>query len=292
MPADNQIKPIRQFIDKMPSLSTTVTKVLEICNNPASSPNDLNRVISLDPVLTGQVLKLINSAYYSIPNRITSLTRAIIMLGLNTVKNLVLATSVLASFKGIKALQSLSIDQFWAHCLCVGVTAKLIAKARKISTMEQEEFFVAGLLHDLGKLPMMAVYTDHYEKAIERAAEEKRSLFQLEKELIGYDHCQIGHLIADKWKLDADMQNAIAHHHQPFEANFDESVIVTSASLANQLAHCFHIGDAGNHHSDNQLLDDLSMRVGTTSDKLIALRPMIAKEVEKAKAFLMIAGKG
>ena len=85
---EQRFKLVQRYIDKMPSLSTTVTKVLEICNKPNTSPNDLNRVISLDPVLTGQVLKLINSAYYSLPNQITSLTRAIIMLGLNTVKNL------------------------------------------------------------------------------------------------------------------------------------------------------------------------------------------------------------
>jgi len=75
----------------MPSLSTTVSKVMEICNAPATSSNDLNRVISIDPVLTGQVLKLINSAYYSLANRTTSLTWAIVMLGLNTVKNLALS---------------------------------------------------------------------------------------------------------------------------------------------------------------------------------------------------------
>ncbi|HQP12654.1 MAG TPA: HDOD domain-containing protein, partial [Candidatus Omnitrophota bacterium] len=79
---------IQNYISRMPSLSTTVTKVLEICNKPTTSPNDLNRVIALDPVLTGRVLKVVNSAYYSMDNEVTSLTRAIILLGLNTVKNL------------------------------------------------------------------------------------------------------------------------------------------------------------------------------------------------------------
>lgn len=94
---DNKLKKIRNFVDKMPSLSTTVSKVLEICSRPDTAPNDLNKVISLDPVLTGQVLKLINSAYYSLMNKVTSLTRAIIMLGLNTVKNLALSTAIIRS---------------------------------------------------------------------------------------------------------------------------------------------------------------------------------------------------
>ena len=88
------VKRIRAYIGRMPSLSTTVSKVLETCNNPNASPYDLNRVISLDPALTGQVLRLINSAYYALPHPITSLPRAIIMLGLNTVKNLALSLAI------------------------------------------------------------------------------------------------------------------------------------------------------------------------------------------------------
>lgn len=95
------IKTIQRYIDKIPSLSTTVTKVLEVCNKADVSPNDLNKVISFDPVLTGNVLKLINSSYYSLPNHITSLTRAIIVLGINTVKNLSLTTAVLGTVKKI-----------------------------------------------------------------------------------------------------------------------------------------------------------------------------------------------
>ena len=92
---EGHLAKIRAYIDGMPGLSTTVVKVLETCNNPKSSAHDLQRVISLDPVLTGRVLKLINSAYYSLGKPVSSLTRAIIMLGLNTVKNLALSFSVI-----------------------------------------------------------------------------------------------------------------------------------------------------------------------------------------------------
>jgi len=92
---DKQRRDIEKFIKKMPSLSTTVGKVMEICSRTDASPNELNKVISLDPVLTGQVLKLINSAYYSLMNKVTSLTRAITMLGMNTVKNMALSTAII-----------------------------------------------------------------------------------------------------------------------------------------------------------------------------------------------------
>ena len=119
---DNQearLRKIRKFVNKMPSLSTTVSKVLEICSRPDTAPNDLNKVISLDPVLTGQVLKLINSAYYSLVNKVTSLTRAIIMLGLNTVKNLALSTAIIRSVGQTKKSKVLPIQKFWAHSIWV-----------------------------------------------------------------------------------------------------------------------------------------------------------------------------
>jgi len=117
----------------MSSLSTTETKVLEVCNQPQTSAKDLNQVISLDPVLTGRVLNLINSAYYSLPDKITTLARAIIMLGLNTFKNLVLSTAVVGKFSKEDTFQDMSIDQFWTIPPAVGVTAKTLAAQKRDS---------------------------------------------------------------------------------------------------------------------------------------------------------------
>ena len=136
---ENLLKVIGAYIQKMPSLSTTVSKILEICRDPKTSPTDLNRVISIDPVLMGRVMRLINSAYYSLPNKITSLIRAITMLGINTVKNLALSTAVLASIGSKDNFAALDMDGFWRHSLCVGVTAKLIAKKRNVDSKRLED---------------------------------------------------------------------------------------------------------------------------------------------------------
>jgi HD-like signal output (HDOD) protein len=128
---EQRIIRIQNFIDRISCLSTTETKVLEVCNQSQTSAKELNQVVSLDPVLTGQVLKLINSAYYSLPNKITSLTRAIIMLGLNTVKNLALSTAVVGNFSKEDTFQDMSMDQFWTHSISVGVAAKTLAAKKK-----------------------------------------------------------------------------------------------------------------------------------------------------------------
>jgi putative nucleotidyltransferase with HDIG domain len=291
MTPETRIKRINQFIGRMPSLSTTVSKVLEVCNNPNASANDLNRVISYDPVLTGQMLKLINSAYYGLPNRITSLTRAIIMLGINTVKNLVLATSVLAGCKGLSNPRHLTINDFWAHCLCVGVLSKLIAARAGISSIEREEYFVAGLLHDLGKLPMMACFPDLYSKAVQAAKDKNIQLFEYETMHIGFNHCQVGVLIAGKWKLGETMQAAINKHH--IQEGLDGTVsLVGSIGLANQLANYFKVGTAG-----DQFVDPLSLKtrldmMGLCIETLTGLKAQMESEIEKAKVFLQMAEKG
>ncbi|KJS30345.1 MAG: hypothetical protein VR64_16755 [Desulfatitalea sp. BRH_c12] len=285
-----RLRQVQVYISRMPSLSTTVAKVLEVCNKPTASPSDLNRVISLDPVLTGQVLKLVNSAYYSLPGRVTSLTRAIIMLGVNTVKNLVLATSVLASFTTISATSRFSIDAYWAHCLYVGTAAKAIAKLKKVPVMEQEEYFVAGLLHDLGKLPMIACFGELYSQAIRLCGDDYVALFQAEKKMIGFDHCQVGALISARWKLNT-IQHAIVHHHRPLADGCHPDNVLYFTSLANQMAPYFQFGTACDRHTDEMLIQKLAKRIGVGTGAILKLKPDIEQEIEKAWVFLNNSAK-
>jgi putative nucleotidyltransferase with HDIG domain len=291
MTSAERLKRIQQFIGRMPSLSTTVAKVLEICNNPGASANDLNRVISYDPVLTAQVLKLINSAYYGLPNRIPSLVRAIIMLGVNTVKNLVLASSVMAACKGISQPGRMIINDFWAHCLCVGVLSKLIAANRGIPQSEHEEYFVAGLLHDLGKLPLMACFPELYGNTLLAAKESNCLLIDLESMNIGINHCQVGLLIAAKWNLGASMQDAINKHHVQ-EGMIDIDFMVECIGTANLLANFFGIGTAGDFFMNQILLKGYLVRIGFSEETLPELKLKMESEIEKASVFLRIADEG
>ena len=271
----------------MPSLSTTVAKVLEICNSPSASANDLNRLISYDPVLTAQMLKLINSAYYGLPNRITSLTRAIVMLGINTVKNLVLATSVLGGCKGLGGIRYLNVNDFWAHSLCVGVLAKLIASAGQITAIEQEEYFITGLLHDLGKLPLMACFSEQYVMAMDKSKIENIPLVDSESRHIGFNHCQTGFMIAVKWKLGSTVTEAINAHHFP-EHSATPDFLISGVSLANHLANHFRIGFAGDCLSDPQVFHQIAGRIGISGDMLADLKPKMEKELDKARVFLQV----
>ncbi|MEW6594456.1 MAG: HDOD domain-containing protein [Thermodesulfobacteriota bacterium] len=282
-------KRIQKHIDRMPSLSTTVTKVLEICNRPDTSPNDLNRVISLDPVLTGQVLKLINSAYYSLPNQVSSLTRAIIMLGLNTVKNLALSTAILGTVGREDSFQSLAMDDFWTHSLCVGVTAKMLAAETKVPRDQREEYFVAGLLHDLGKIPLNNCFTQEYRQAQELAILEQKTLCRAEMILMGIDHGQVGRMIGEKWQLSGNLVALLAHHHEPEEAPEESRGLVRIAALANAYANLSRIGSAGDRFPDKRQADQLATAIGIGWGQLAEMEQTVRQEIDKAQVFLKVA---
>ncbi|MCX5865521.1 MAG: HDOD domain-containing protein [Deltaproteobacteria bacterium] len=280
---------IQKYIERMPSLSTTVTKVLEVCNTPSTSANDLNRVIALDPVLTGQVLKLINSAYYSLPNQINSLTRAIIMLGINTVKNLALSTAVLGSMGREDSFRSLSMDAFWTHSLCVGVMAKALAGLKGIPGMMQEEFFVAGLLHDLGKIPLNNCFAEEYRQAMELSSLEQGPLSQAEEMMLGFDHSRAGKMIADKWQLNLGLTELLRFHHTPEKASADHRQLVAVVALANIYANLFDVGSAGDRYPDMSRINELLAQVGLKWLDLSSLHLVVEQEIEKAQIFLQVA---
>ena len=280
----SKLEKIRLFVDKMPSLSTTVSKVLEICSRPDTVPNDLNRVISLDPVLAGQVLKLINSAYYSLMNKVTSLTRAIIMLGLNTVKNLALSTAIIRSVSQAKKSRALPIRAFWAHSIAVGVMAKLLAAGRGLSLAEREEYFVAGLLHDLGKIPI----GDEYTEVLARVETAQNPLVTVEQQVLGLDHEEVGAMIATKWKLNAVLTDAICHHHAPELAAAAHRDLVATVALADFYVCLFDIGDAGNRYPDPSRLESLLAQCLLAWDDLVDLAASVEAEIRKAEIFLQI----
>ncbi len=288
--SEKRIKRIKDYIDRMPSLSTTVTKVLEVCNRPNTSANDLNRVISLDPVLTGQVLKLINSAYYSLPNQITSLARAIIMLGLNTVKNLALSTAIIGSMGKADTSQGLPMDTFWAHSISVGVTSKAIAALKGVPAAIREEFFVAGLLHDLGKIPLASCFSAEYDQVLELAELEQGSLHRAEEMIVGFDHTFTGKLIAEKWQLTGGLKAALMDHHHPEIAPPDDRSQITIVALANIYANIFEIGSAGDLFPEGPVVFDILDQAGMTWNELATLHDKVKTEVQKAQVFLQVSG--
>ncbi len=279
---------IQTYISRMPSLPVTVSKILQICNDPKTSPSDLNQVISLDPVLMGRVMKLINSAYYSLPNQITSLVRAIIMLGINTVKNLALSTAVLGNLSSKNNFQALNIDGFWRHSLCVGVTAKLLAAKRKRDVKQLEEYFVAGLLHDVGKIPLNNKLSAEYIEALSLTDREHLSLYIGEERTTGVNHCEVGRLIIKNWNLGAVMEDVVFFHHFLDQYPGENRDVLLTVSAANFFANTNQIGFSGDRYPE-KLPPYALEELGIGWEDLEALEDSVNKEIDKAKIFLKVS---
>jgi HD-like signal output (HDOD) protein len=283
---------VRAYILRMAGLSTTAIKVLRTCNEPTACANDLNRVISLDPVLTGRVLQLINSAYYSLPSKVGSLTRAIILLGLNTVKNLVLGFAVFESFARRDHFRVFTPDEFWTHSLSTAAGAKLLAARHDVPLSEREDFFVAGLMHDLGKIPLNHLFPDAYRRAAETARCSPSGMRAAEQGCVGVDHCEVGGMIARKWQLGPGLSASLAGHHA-----LDESAaagglgLAEAVALADLLAHRMGAGTAGGNSLSEQQRDWLGRRWRLRDEDLAGMSAAVAAEIEKAKVFLEIAAR-
>jgi putative nucleotidyltransferase with HDIG domain len=288
MERDTMLRIIQSYVGKMPPLPVTVSKVLEICNNPKTSPVDLNQVISLDPVLMGKVMRLINSAYYSLPNQITSLVRAIIMLGINTVKNLALSTAVLGTLGKSSDFQALNMEGFWRHSIAVGVTAKLIASKRNVDAKLREEYFIAGLLHDIGKIPLNNRMAKEYVQAVSLTDRDHIPLYQSEERLLSVHHAAVGKLIVENWHLGENLSDAVAHHHHLGDYAGSHRELVLTVAAANLFSNTYELGFSGDRYPEN-LADAVMQELGIDWDYLESLEASVKAEIEKAQVFLKVA---
>lgn len=285
---DKELIRLNRYIDSMPSLSITVSKILEVTKNPQSTAKDLNKVISLDPVLVGKVLKLINSAYYGLQNKVTSLVTAIIMLGMNTIKNLALSTAVLGNMKKESSFKSLNVEGFWRHSIAVGVLSKLIAKKIGIPATRREEYFIGGLLHDIGKIPLNELFEESYMKAIRTADLRKAMLLDMEREIIGVTHTEVGKMIAEKWNLTGETTECLLHHHDPNASSEQNYKLVASVYAANIYCNENQVGFSGSRHTKS-IEGHILTSIGITEEYLDGLFETISTELEKAAVFLKVS---
>jgi putative nucleotidyltransferase with HDIG domain len=279
---------INRFIQNMPPLPISVSKILEIAKDPTADAKKLNEVISIDPVLTGKVLKLINSAYYALPNQITSIVRAIIMLGINTVKNLALSTAVISTIKKDSNFQALDMDAFWRHSICVGVIAKEFAKKLGVDPKHVEEYFVGGLLHDIGKIPLNALIPEDYIKGMTYARQNKLPLHVIETKMFGMNHADLGFRIAELWKLNPKLSQAIRFHHNFGELEAEQQKFVATIELANIITNRAEIGFSGNKFPE-QHEETIFGITGLSWAEVDNVEEKAESAIEKAKIFLQIS---
>ena len=227
-------------VRRLPTLPSVLRQILATTADPESSVIDLGRHIASDQSLSGALLKLVNSAAFGYHREIDNITTAIVILGFTEVRNLALAATAFRSFGGAKAGPDLT--QLWRHSLATAMAAEHVAKLMRLN---RETTFVSGLLHDIGKVVLNALYPAHARRACLIAGTEKISILEAEIEIFGMDHAHIGGLLGEHWDLPQSIVDAIRFHHAN-AAKAAEPQLAILAGLANTLSYGAGLGDSCN----------------------------------------------
>lgn len=234
----------RELVRSAPDVSSppaVYQRLMSVINHPRAGLADIAGVISEDQGLTARLLKVVNSAFFSFPRRIESVTQAVTVVGTSQIRDLALATSVQTIFERVPG-DLVDMDSFWHHSLACGVTARGIATQRRESNVER--FLVAGLLHDIGRLLIYLQLGDEARKSLERSRSRGIPLYQAEQEVLGCDHAEVGLVLLQEWNFPDALQEAVRLHHRPDRAS-RYPVEVAAVHVADIVAHALRWGRSG-----------------------------------------------
>ena len=227
-------------ITEVPTLPTSVLRVMQMIEDPFCSSSDLAKVIQADPAMAAKVLKLANSSYYGFRQKIGNIPQAVTLLGFATLKNTLLAAAVFDMFR--VASTGLDLNALWKHSVTTATAAKLIAK--RVRYPQSEKAFTAALLHDVGKIVLARFLPVGLAEIMDAVRLDGLGMYDAEKKIIGLSHPALGAWTLGRWGLPAPVVEAVEFHHHPTRAqsSFDLAAIVY---LANILAHRSGIGSGG-----------------------------------------------
>jgi putative nucleotidyltransferase with HDIG domain len=268
--ANKRYQRIIQDLGQIPTMPTIAARVMQIVNDPHSSAEDVAKFISRDVALTSKVLRLANSAFYGIPRTISSVNSAIVILGFNTIRSLVLSASVLKVFPAKPGLVAFDRKAFWKHSFMVGIASRMLAQIyRKKKLVDMETAFSAGLLHDVGKLILEQFAHEDYMPVLNEARDRKIPLVNAEKNLLGLTHAEVSGMLVEKWQMPNELRGPIVMHHSPLEDKTCQEL----ASIVHFANHLCHL------HGSGTMQDETYSTFHPEAEQLLGLGPTLEELV-------------
>lgn len=276
-------------VDKLPTPPTVYQQITRVLDDPDASAFDIASILAEDAAMTAKILRLSNSAYYGLRKDISSVKQAVVIIGIEGVKSLVLAASIIDAFGNGNKRDSEYTDIFWRHSLAVAFMAKIIARSIKPHDFPFHELsFSAGILHDIGKLIFSSYLYERHVDVLKFAGDNSVAEIVAENQIIGSNHSEAGFHLAEKWRLPATLKNCIALHHHPSLVP-DDGDILPVIHLANYLVHhSDSLNAQGYCEQTTALNEDVWNFLDIPRDKQESFLEELSAQFGKAETFLKL----
>jgi putative nucleotidyltransferase with HDIG domain len=259
---DESLTNVISKIESLPSLPSLYKEVVDEVNSPDGSLARVSEIISKDVGMSAKLLQLVNSAFFGLPTRASSIMRAVNLLGLEIIKTLILSIKIFSQFDeaGMSSLSSL-----WDHSISTAMIARSIATQRDLGQNQIDEAFMAGLLHDIGKLILLDKFPEKCREISHLFSSSGCQLWQAEQQVLGTTHAQVGAYLMGLWGLSQSLVEAIAFHHCPSRCSRNSFGTLTAVHLANSAQHCEH-GEQSIKRLDIGYLEKLGIADGLNAN--------------------------
>jgi len=277
-----RVRKLVERVQGLPTLPSMLNNINQMILNPRTSAKEIAQVISSDPALTSKTLRVVNSSFYGFPNRITTITHAIVILGFNTIKSIVLSSTIFDVFRRTVKPGDFDRTEFWKHSIGCGAAAKVIG--RRLNYPMLEELFIAGLLHDVGKIVMDQFLPDKFVEVLNLVRSRDILIVEAEAQILGATHADVGAWLFEKWNLSKGLVETTRCHHNPALAS-DSQKFAEIIHVSDILVRAIRFGNGG----DNKIpaLHEGAWRsLGLQETGLDDLLSQTGQEIEKAMIFL------
>lgn len=274
---------ISDMLENIPTFSQSVFRIMELTGDLNSSTKELVQQITVDPILTARVLKVVNSAFFGLSRQVDSIQQSVVYVGINTIKNLAISVAAMGALPRTNDA-GLDMNHFWLHSLVTASVARLMALQRKVPSSEVSVYFISGLLHDIGQIIFSQAQPEAYGRVLAQAAEYEQPLYELEREEFGVDHAELGARLGEKWQLPADMVAAIRHHHTP-GVDAGDSAINNTVFIAANVTKTLE-EDGSSLAMIDPVPDAIQAWLGMPLDEVAGSLDNLEAEVENARVFI------
>ncbi len=285
-----EIRHLIHQIQQLPTIPSVALKILALAKEKYASVDEISQVIEKDQALTSKLLKVANSPFYGRSFRVKTIKDAVVVIGFDTLRSIALSISIIDVFQRDKSQKRLMDEQFWLHCLACAICAERLSKRMGVPFVE--EAFLAGLIHDIGKVVLDQYCHQDYERVLEKADSNYKDVSELENEIIGFDHTTVGRWLLEAWKLPPLLSEGVWLHHQPINKGWKEHEsyqLGAVLNVADTIAHIYRIGSGGDR-KPRDLPDETLELLGLTKEDINQITSDLHKNINEMANQIGLSG--